>query len=252
MKTILLFVIFITTNISYAQSKNDQIESLTNRLDSLDIVLNLERVSARAKIESKDSIIKTLNSQIEKINDVKNSLDVELSTAIQEISLKQGQIKWLENLIVIKSDSLELLLKKIEDSNIEFELSYDLLNKPALSSMEVIEDWLSQFNEMSSNSLSYIDKEMAALYYGEDEIMEGYGKVFMNYSIYKEGIVFNSKTIIDGAIYQLYIPLLKLSDVQRNIERLCKNMGGCIPPEDMEITYEETPFGIKITWGGGC
>jgi len=29
-------------------------------------------------------------------------------------------------------------------------------------------------------------------------------------------------------------------------------MGGCISPEEMEINYEVTEFGIKITWGGGC
>ena len=29
-------------------------------------------------------------------------------------------------------------------------------------------------------------------------------------------------------------------------------MGGCVQPEEMEIKYEETEFGIKITWGGGC
>jgi hypothetical protein len=29
-------------------------------------------------------------------------------------------------------------------------------------------------------------------------------------------------------------------------------MGGCNDPSEMEITYEKTEFGVKVTWGGGC
>jgi len=109
-----------------------------------------------------------------------------------------------------------------------------------------------QLNEASATSVTFIDEKTAKFYGGDEALLEVHGKVTLQNSVYKEGIIFSHRAEFEGSLYQLFIPLLKLSDVKRNIERLCKNMGGCLQPEEMEIKYEETDFGIKITWGGGC
>ena len=94
---------------------------------------------------------------------------------------------------------------------------------------------------------------LAGGFYGGDESsIEQMGKVMLNTSIYKEGIIYTVRLEHEGASYQLYIPILETQDAQKMIDRLCRNMGGCIKPNEMEITYEKTDFGVKVTWGGGC
>jgi hypothetical protein len=153
-----------------------------------------------------------------------------------------------------KSDSLKLLrgINEIENTDTEFELKYSTLNKPATPSMNEIGDWLSQFTLNCNNSTIFFDKKTAEFYYGNEAILELHGKVTIQNSIYKEGIIFSERLEYEGSIYQLFIPLLNLTDVKKNVDKLCRNMGGCVQPEEMEIKYEETEFGIKITWGGGC
>jgi len=252
MKVLLLLITLITTLNTFSQSKKDQIEVLNLQLDSIKQVLILERTSALKNSASKDSVISSINSQIENQNDVISNLNSELSTVIRELDKTEEQTRSLQKLIALKSDSLKLLMSKKDNTDLDVELSYSALNKPAVASMKEIGDWLSQFNEASATSVTFIDEKTAKFYGGDEALLEVHGKVTLQNSVYKEGIIFSHRAEFEGSLYQLFIPLLKLSDVKRNIERLCKNMGGCLQPEEMEIKYEETDFGIKITWGGGC
>lgn len=275
MKAILLIITLIFSFNSFSQSKKEQILILTKQLDSVNAVLNLERSFAFKNITEKDSIISIQKKQVYKLNDTisglisklyisnlelisrKNqieSMQSKLSTSNLELVDKKNIIESMRTQISNKSDSLKLLmlLNKGDNKNTEFEIKYLTLNKAGTYQMEDIYDWLSLFTLNCDNSITFIDKEAANFYGGDEPMLELHGKVTMHNQVYKEGIFFSQRLEYEGHAYQLFIPLLKLVDVKKNIDKLCKNMGGCVQPEEMEIEYEETEFGIKITWGGGC
>ena len=134
---------------------------------------------------------------------------------------------------------------------IKTEITYSILNKPSSSEMEDIEDWLVQFTLVSDNEISFYDAEIARLY-GGDEPLDVHGQVSISTLVYKEGIVYISRGEYEGVTYELFVPLLGLSDLRRIADRLFRNMGMCVTPEEMNIRYEETEYGIKVYWGGGC
>ena len=145
-----------------------------------------------------------------------------------------------------------LILNAFLGNSQEEMLNYSKLNKPSTAVMENVDDWLSQFKLVCENSVTFLDRKTAEYYGGDQPILELHGKVTLSTFVYDVGITYTVRSEYEGALYQLFIPLLKLSDVKKHIERLCKNMGGCIQPEEMEITFEETEFGVKVSWGGGC
>ncbi len=111
---------------------------------------------------------------------------------------------------------------------------------------------MEQFTLLEEGKTTFYD-EKTALFYGGGEIQfSSHGIVNIEHAIYKEGIIFSKRYEHEGALYQLFIPMLSEKDIKKNIERLCKNMGGCVPVEEMVIEYEQTEFGIRISWGGGC
>jgi hypothetical protein len=223
MKAISL-LIFICISIALkAQSKKEQIKQLSKELDSLKLAF----VKERAKFTQNETLI---------IN----------------------QIKSLQKDLFVKTDSIrlfkQLLLEKANNKNEAqpFEITYATLNKPAKDSMENIHDWLEQFTLLEEGKTTFYD-EKTALFYGGGEIQfSSHGIVNIEHAIYKEGIIFSKRYEHEGALYQLFIPMLSEKDIKKNIERLCKNMGGCVPVEEMVIEYEQTEFGIRISWGGGC
>jgi hypothetical protein len=142
-----------------------------------------------------------------------------------------------------------------EDSSkldiVKNEISYSMLNKPSRPEMETLEDWLNQFTLICDSEVSFFDAEIARLY-GGDEPLDVYGQVSISTLVYKEGIVYVSRGEYEGVTYELFVPLLGLSDLKRIADRLFRNMGMCVSPEEMNIRYEETDYGIKVYWGGGC
>ena len=66
MKSILLLITIIFSLNSFSQSKKDQIQILTQQIDSVKKVLNLERKIAVENSVKKDSIISIGNKQVEK------------------------------------------------------------------------------------------------------------------------------------------------------------------------------------------
>ena len=135
--------------------------------------------------------------------------------------------------------------------NIENEITYSILNKPSSAEMLTIEDWLAQFTLVSDNEISFLDAKIAR-FYGGDEPLDVHGQVSISTQVYKEGIVYVSRGEYEGVTYELFVPLLELSDVRKIADRLFRNMGMCVSPEEMNIRYEETDYGIKVYWGGGC
>ena len=223
MKTIPLIIFLALSLVASAQSKKEQIKQLNKELDSLKQAF----VKERAKFTQNETLI---------IN----------------------QIKSLQKDLFVKTDSIrlfkQLLLEKANNKNEAqpFEITYATLNKPAKDSMENIHDWLEQFTLLEEGKTTFYD-EKTALFYGGGEIQfSSHGIVNIEHAIYKEGIIFSKRYEHEGALYQLFIPMLSEKDVKKNIERLCKNMGGCVPVEEMVIEYEQTEFGIRISWGGGC
>jgi hypothetical protein len=134
---------------------------------------------------------------------------------------------------------------------IKTEITYSALNKPSHPNMQNIEDWLIQFTLVCDNEVYYYDAEVARLY-GESDPRDVHGRMSVSTKIYKEGIVLVRNGEYEGASYELFIPLLKMADVKKIADRLCKNMGGCIRPEEMEIQYEQSMNGVNVYWGGGC
>jgi hypothetical protein len=247
MKTIPLIIFLAISFLANAQSKKEQIKQLSKELDSLRQALDSER----AKLTQNETLIHSQNSRIELMGNQIRSLN-------QDLSAKTNQIKNLQNALSSKNDSISLfkqmLLEKANNKNEAqpFEITYATLNKPAKASMENIDDWLEQFTLLYEGKTDFYD-EKTALFYGGGEIQfPSHGNVHIEHAIYKEGIIFSKRYEHEGALYQLFIPMLSEKDIKKNIERLCKNMGGCVPKEEMIIEYEQTEFGIRISWGGGC
>jgi chromosome segregation ATPase len=254
MKTIPLIIFLALSIIASAQSKKEQIKQLNKELDSLKQAFSNER----AKLIQNETLIESQNSRLELLDKENSRMDNQIRTLNQDLNTKTNQIKSLQKDLSTKTDSIRLikqmLLEKANNKNEArpFEISYATLNKPAKASMENIHDWLEQFTLLEEGKTTFYD-EKTALFYGGGEIQfSSHGIVNIEHAIYKEGIIFSKRYEHEGALYQLFIPMSSEKDIKKNIERLCKNMGGCVPVEEMLIEYEETEFGIRISWGGGC
>ncbi|MFM1914758.1 MAG: hypothetical protein RLZZ531_427 [Bacteroidota bacterium] len=275
MKKIIGFLLLTLCSFStFAQSKKDQIESLTFTLDSIQRILLTERQNTSTKMQKLDSIVAfqenvilkekhqvdTLNLELRRLNlkilEVNQEKLLEASELIEKYNVKNN-----ENLALMKElnsmkDSLHQE-RSISNEKNDFlkeavEITKASLYKPANATMNEIVAWLNQFTILSESQTIHYDLETARFYGGDESSIEQLGKVMLNTSIYKEGIIYTVRLEHEGASYQLYIPILETQDAQKMIDRLCRNMGGCINPSEMLITYERTEFGVKVTWGGGC
>jgi uncharacterized protein (TIGR02145 family) len=113
------YIIFFLSFTSFSQSKKEQIEILTIRVDSLNRVIGNERSSNQNKINELNSGVTKLESQITGLSSKLTTLNRELQDSKEDILKKQKEI--VENQIVIsklqselkiKSDSLEIVKKE--------------------------------------------------------------------------------------------------------------------------------------------
>jgi hypothetical protein len=118
MKRILFVVSLLMIGFLNAQSKKEQIEILTNRVDSLNRVLGSERISNQNKINEINSGVTKLESQIAALSGNLTTLNKELQDSKDDILKKQKEIvenqkeiSRLQSELKIKSDSLEILSK---------------------------------------------------------------------------------------------------------------------------------------------
>jgi hypothetical protein len=238
MKFIIICLCLTISGCILAQSKKVQIQTLTMRLDSLKKASDTERnFNNIAIVEQKTKII-NYEKQISSLNTTLFELNKDLSFKSTKLVNLDKQIDNLNTVIRLKSDSIKLLIdsKSHETDLTEFgiQINYTLLNKPDYNSLE---DWLSQFTLVAKNKFSYTDNDLANYYAGGDTRVDLYGEVIFIYSMYREGIVFLVRGEHERASYQLFIPLITISDAKKNIENLCKKMGYCITPEKMKIDF---------------
>jgi len=124
MKKAFLLAFFFISASSFSQSKKEQIEILTNRVDSLNRVVGEERSSNQNKIIEINSIVTKLEGQIAALSGNLTKLNQELQDSKDVILKKQKEIvenqieiSRLQSALKIKSDSLDL----IRDISMELE-----------------------------------------------------------------------------------------------------------------------------------
>ena len=109
-KLITVFLLLICVSISFSQSKKQQIETLTYKLDSINSVLlrsiddNRELNSNKIVLESKISLLKNENSSK---NDKIESLTKEVKSLEQDYQLVVADL-------ILKSDSLDSISLKLD------------------------------------------------------------------------------------------------------------------------------------------
>ena len=282
MKKDILFILLLVLGFeSFGQTKKNQIEDLTKKSDSLEQVILFERKGAQMKkfqydstvqqfevsrqnkekmllkqketIDSLNTELRGLNLKMHKLNQDKLSETAEL---LEKLNLKISENLALQKQLFSLADSLKME-RSINNTNAsktseETEVTFKKLNKPVNATMNEVTDWLNQFTIISEQTTFHYDLETARFYGGESASIETLGKVTLKNTLFQEGIVFNERYEHEGSMYQLFIPVLEIQDVKRLIDRLCRNMGGCVSSNEMEVNYEKTDFGVKVSWGGGC
>ena len=128
-KLIFVSIQLILINIVFAQSKKEQIQSLTFRVDSINAILSSERnVFAQkeqgytSKISNLENQISLLKSEIELINKKSSNKEVENENLKNELTKRKNEIEILNQRIIIIKDSLFNVIKNTvdyQDANLE-------------------------------------------------------------------------------------------------------------------------------------
>jgi len=108
MKKLLLLTALFIAGVSFGQSKKEQIEILTNRVDSLNTVLSTTRDNASKDVESRDATIDGLNSEIAQLKSDVSSLESSVST------LEKDKAKLTRENEKFKTDLEEMSKKNLE------------------------------------------------------------------------------------------------------------------------------------------
>ena len=178
MKKILFFILIFQTNLTFSQSKKEEIELLKVNVDSLKIVLENERNSNFKKVQELNSAIENLKNQISSMeSEVKDAIYNLNKKELENIQLKNGlnqnltEISSLKIKLINKNDSLIIIsneLHKIKtttqntNSNIP-ENNYDLLVPKFVNKEKDISEynkWLANIveNEFDGDT-SYMTKK---------------------------------------------------------------------------------------------
>ena len=103
-----IFIMLVVLGwVCLGQSKKEQIRVLTNRLDSLNLVLNSERTDYSQRVEQ-------LNGRISELEEKVRGLEIKLKEKDSENEIYKKQIEELRKLINVKSDSLMVLKAEVE------------------------------------------------------------------------------------------------------------------------------------------
>jgi hypothetical protein len=108
--------------------------------------------------------------------------------------------------------------------------------------MNDVGEWVKQFEEVRSNTINN----------NEDGSKSPEESQTMTNTVYKNGIQYKVTTVYEAQEFELFIPLLTAKQAKKVVNRLCKNMGGCLGPDEVDVKYTETKDGVKVEWGGGC
>ena len=112
-KIVLAFIHLILSTIVFAQSKKEQIQMLTFRVDSINSILSSERNTIAqkeqgytSKISNLENQITLLKSEIELINKKFANKEIENDNLKNELTKRKNENDLLVNQIKVKSDSL--------------------------------------------------------------------------------------------------------------------------------------------------
>ena len=116
MKICISFALSLCISMGFSQSKKEQIEQLTLRVDSLNSVLRAERNSNAQKIISLENSITQLNAKIADYTAQITSLNAQVSTLTADVQTnkaatasKQQELQALQVQLKVKQDSLTLV-----------------------------------------------------------------------------------------------------------------------------------------------
>jgi len=129
-KTITAAALFVA-GVSFGQSKKEQIEILTNRVDSLNTVLSTTRDNASKDIGALNSTIDALNSEIAQLENDVSSLESSVSTLEKDkAKLTRENEKFKTDLEEMSKKNLELeaKLEAIEATGNRDEKSIELVD----------------------------------------------------------------------------------------------------------------------------
>jgi hypothetical protein len=116
------------------------------------------------------------------------------------------------------------------------------LLKSSNKKMNDVGDWVKQFEELRSNTINN----------NEDGTKSPEEAMATTNTVYKNGVQYKVTSGYEYQNFELFIPLLSTIEAKKLVNRLCKNMGGCLGPDEVEVKYSETKDGVKVEWGGGC
>jgi hypothetical protein len=226
--TLVIFFVFLSIGL-FSQTKDEKIENLKNKKAALEILLESE---------------KALNSQKSAENQL---LTNEIAVLKQEMKEKKFTINSL-------SDSITALKKSPNNSS---EVAIQTLpikkamylKKPTIKSND-IQDYLDQFKLIQS--YEYVGKQQGNPSHDATTGEDPYAKYTQGYDIYEKGIVLWTFLEHEGARYQLFIPMLSVYEAKSLVLNLCENMGGCLAPDEVTVTFTEGNGGVFVSWGGGC
>ena len=116
MKICISFALSLCISMGFSQSKKEQIEQLTLRVDSLNSVLRAERNSNAQKITTLENNITQLNAQISDYTTQITSLNAQVSKLTADVQTnkaatmsKQQELQALQAQLKVKQDSLTLV-----------------------------------------------------------------------------------------------------------------------------------------------
>jgi TonB family protein len=130
MKLRLSFALLLYVGLVLSQSKKEQIEQLTNRVDSLNSVLRAERKSNTQKITDYTTQITSLNVQVSRLTADVQTNKTETATMQQDLQAIKAQLK-------VKQDSLTLV--NVELQNLKPTVRTVVNTAPRINSLSGLE-----------------------------------------------------------------------------------------------------------------
>jgi hypothetical protein len=158
MKNLLFVVCLLMAGLLNAQSKKEQIEILTNRVDSLNRVVGEERSSNSQKeltykeqISSLQNQLENLNASLTKTKEEFDQKNVDLKNSNQELLNKSMEIRDLENRLNERDKQIVNLTTELEGLKISINLEKSNSNLSSDLENDILE-LKNQISNLASNS----------------------------------------------------------------------------------------------------
>ena len=217
---------------------NKKIGVLNNSLDSINNVLSISRENSNNEVNQLNISIEQLNSKIEVLK-TDNNLS---SSAIKTLIKENDKLK--KDLEELSKNSMVLEGNFNAESHID---SFREIAAKATESSETIDEWMSNFNLISS--LVY---DMATPEEREGEFVCDYC-LLLNVKYFKEGIIwYNYNPYHEGSNFEIHFLGLSLSVVKKYIEKYNPKEFDDCSGEWMEFKYKETNIGIIVSMEFAC